>query len=649
MKRLFAILTTLVLLLNATPVLADPGAADVVMEGETYHLTLTDVGIVDGKLTVVMEGFGSNLRIGANGPMIAGLPEAHYGDEAVSCTDLNMIAGGSFTFTFERDDLPDEIWITSYDDGVDPVLIWQAGDIEAPGEDPAASIPAELVGEWKGVGTPKDGGTPIDLTITVNAGGSGEYTFDQGSYHESYPFTISNGDSTFSADIPATSMLGSVGGTWALEDGFLKLDITTEFAGGGSYSYTAVCEKAEEEAVSSDAPGASGVSGIQPVVPHIQPIVPHIQPIVPHIQPVVPHIQPVVPHIQPVVPHIPAASEAARESAAEDGNGDTEEANPAPESADETSAEPTEEPSPESAAEKPTALSGAQSELIQAVLDALNDDACRATYDALSAGEVVRKGSKGDAAKGVQQTLAAFGQKIAVDGNVGPRTIAALNAVQAAFGLEQTEALDAEGYAGLLPRLLISTDPDKADALLSDQMESGEYDYMRACALVARGKYFSARQLFERSAYGDWEARAEACVQPWPRNGVLYKNPAVKGSSTELTVKFNTDPDTAMLVKVYTTDGTLARTLFIGGTGKATTSLPAGTYIIKDGTGRNWYGEEEAFGQRPEGYYEIMTFDNGAQEVQLKKNYSSTITVNVQEGDPTGKGVGADREDWEDF
>ena len=53
-------------------------------------------------------------------------------------------------------------------------------------------------------------------------------------------------------------------------------------------------------------------------------------------------------------------------------------------------------------------------------------------------------------------------------------------------------------------------------------------------------------------------------------------------------MKFNTDPDTAMLVKIYTLDGVLARTMFIGGTGKATASLPAGTYIVKDGTGKNW-------------------------------------------------------------
>ena len=116
-----------------------------------------------------------------------------------------------------------------------------------PADEPAAEadFPEELVGKWTGTGTPKNGGTQIGLTILINADGSGEYSFDQGGYHESYPFTVSNDDSTFSVDIPATSMLGSVGGTWALEKGRLLLDITSVFASGGSYSYTAECVKAE--------------------------------------------------------------------------------------------------------------------------------------------------------------------------------------------------------------------------------------------------------------------------------------------------------------------------------------------------------------------------------------------------------------------
>ncbi len=309
--------------------------------------------------------------------------------------------------------------------------------------------------------------------------------------------------------------------------------------------------------------------------------------------------------------------------------------------------EPEEEVSEEEVSEEEEPATGAIGGVdVDEVLDALGEDVYRDTYKALLAGETIAKGSKGDAAKGVQQTLVAFGQDIAVDGSVGPRTIAALNAVQAAFGLEQTESLDASQFAALLPRLLIVTDPDGADGLMYGRLD-GEFDHMRGCALALQGKHYSAKQAFEQSGWGDWEERAAACVQEWPKTGLLYKNPDVPGSNTQLTVQFNTDADTAMLVKIYTSENVLARTLFIGGTGKATVKLPAGVYLIKDGTGHDWYGEAEAFGD--EGSYEIMTFDGGEQLVELKKNYATTITVNVQEDNPDAEGVGSDWESWSDF
>ena len=54
--------------------------------------------------------------------------------------------------------------------------------------------------------------------------------------------------------------------------------------------------------------------------------------------------------------------------------------------------------------------------------------------------------------------MAAFGQAVKADGIVGPRTIAALNAVQDQFGLPRTDSLDAEGFAALLPLLLQPTE-----------------------------------------------------------------------------------------------------------------------------------------------------------------------------------------------
>jgi len=97
---------------------------------------------------------------------------------------------------------------------------------------------------------------------------------------------------------------------------------------------------------------------------------------------------------------------------------------------------------------------------LESALAALGVADYRALYDALSLGEAVGDGSRGDAARGLQQLLVAFGQDVAVDGIVGPRTIAALNAVQAQYELPQTDRLDAEGLATLLPLLLTSGQDD---------------------------------------------------------------------------------------------------------------------------------------------------------------------------------------------
>ena len=97
---------------------------------------------------------------------------------------------------------------------------------------------------------------------------------------------------------------------------------------------------------------------------------------------------------------------------------------------------------------------------VESALATLGVTEYRALYEALSRGEAMGDGSRGDAAKGLQQLLVAFGQKVTVDGIVGPKTLAALNTVQVQCELPQTNKLDAEGLATLLPLLLMSGQDD---------------------------------------------------------------------------------------------------------------------------------------------------------------------------------------------
>ena len=108
-------------------------------------------------------------------------------------------------------------------------------------EESATLIPDGLVGTWKGVGTTEYGDSDIDLVVTVNPDGTGNYEFDQLGYHETCPFILSHDDNTFSVEVPEGSPIESVSGTWRLEDGTLILDITSVLPSGSTYSYTAVC------------------------------------------------------------------------------------------------------------------------------------------------------------------------------------------------------------------------------------------------------------------------------------------------------------------------------------------------------------------------------------------------------------------------
>jgi len=305
-----------------------------------------------------------------------------------------------------------------------------------------------------------------------------------------------------------------------------------------------------------------------------------------------------------------------------------------------------EEELPAEAPEEAAPEADEEDDTLEQVFDALGNGVYRFTYTALQNTPPVALNSKGEIVRSVQQTLIDFGQDIQATGTADAATMNALNAVQSGFGLKVTPQLDAKGYAELMPMLLMLKDEQAADALFEDEL-GDEYLYRKACVFYMKGYYGRAKEAFRYSGYGDWEARVALCAQSWPKTGELYRNDAVSGSATELHVKFNSYDNKAIFIKIYTTDGTLARTMFIGGTGEAVTRLPAGTYVIKDGTGEHWYGEEDSFGE--DGYYEIMTFSGGAQSVQLKSGYVSTITVNVQEHDPNTDSVGSAWESWAGF
>lgn len=287
------------------------------------------------------------------------------------------------------------------------------------------------------------------------------------------------------------------------------------------------------------------------------------------------------------------------------------------------------------------------------VLAALSDPEYESALTALQGGEVITQGMVGENSRILQKMLVEFGCEIDVDSSAGPGTFGALNQVRSAFGLAQADQVDGAVFAEMLLLLLVARDTDgQFESLVNRYYGEGDsaslYRYLQGCAQYVAGNYYRAKEAFEESQYKDYQARAEACVQPWPGNGELWHNSSVYGSDMHLTFQVNSyDESEGMCFEVYTEDGTKAAVLFLTGSGSVTTMLPGGNYRIKDATGTTWYGLNDAFGRY--GSYEYMSFYEFEDEylTALDSGYEWTITVNVTEGNPDAAGVGSVNTDWD--
>ncbi len=177
--------------------------------------------------------------------------------------------------------------------------------------------------------------------------------------------------------------------------------------------------------------------------------------------------------------------------------------------------------------------------------------------------------------------------------------------------------------------------------------EKGDEAYRTGLKYMEEKKFFSASLAFLNSSDSRAKEQLEKCRQPWPRNGEIWHLSSVTNKSMELTIQVNQSDSTAYVAKIYK-NGQPVSILFIGGSGKATVSLPGGTYVIKNGSGSDWFGEKELFGRH--GAYNTMTFDDkGTQEVTLQSGYAYTISVNVAERAPGADQVGSEKVNWADL
>ncbi len=288
----------------------------------------------------------------------------------------------------------------------------------------------------------------------------------------------------------------------------------------------------------------------------------------------------------------------------------------------------TAETTPETVETTPTtAVVQVNAQSVETALSALGDEDCSAAWEALSGGETIARGTKSDAARGLQLVLKALGYNLYIDGNAGKNTFAALNEQRVALGEAETDTVDAACFARLVLWLYVQDNRDSAETILSDAgLEDGEAEYWLGCLDLADGRGYAAAQHFTACNWSNSAERAEACAQAWPESGEIYRAEELTDRDVQLVLAVKDQPaGEATLVKIYSADECVS-IVFIGEDGEASVRLPAGEYSMHVGTGEKWYGESDAFGE--DGSYEEMLFGEDSTSVTLETHMKYTLTLN---------------------
>ena len=177
-----------------------------------------------------------------------------------------------------------------------------------------------------------------------------------------------------------------------------------------------------------------------------------------------------------------------------------------------------------------------------------------------------------------------------------------------------------------------------------EPVSESEEKYQEACALADAGLYYSAARTFNESGFGDWDQKAEECVQH-PSSLEVWEASWQSDDSVYLNVKVNQREDALTQLNFYSR-GEWVAALLLKGSGEYRLSPQAGECRILAATGETWYGFREGFGRN--GSYQMLTFEDGSETTDLNywSEYSLSLHVSAsEEGDP----VGGKKSSWENF
>ena len=282
-----------------------------------------------------------------------------------------------------------------------------------------------------------------------------------------------------------------------------------------------------------------------------------------------------------------------------------------------------------------------EEDAIRDILEQFDNPTYFVAYEAFLKGEVMEKGTSGSPARAVQQILNAFGEKMNVDSKASSSTIKALNKIQTDFGLDVTDRVDLQVYSELLCVLLIyENGEDAMDSVLAAGMSKQQYLYCLARKLVCDEYYYQAKLTYEMSGWKDCQLRAFSCAVSWPKHGRVWRDSELVSEKVLFKIKVtNSDDDVARCFKIYNLSQQLVAVLFIGGNGSAQTGLLPGTYTIKMGTGSDWYGAMDTFGE--EGSYCVLDYTS----FDIGYIYTWDLDMDVF----AYLGLGSDEIEWSEF
>lgn len=157
-------------------------------------------------------------------------------------------------------------------------------------------------------------------------------------------------------------------------------------------------------------------------------------------------------------------------------------------------------------------------------------------------------------------------------------------------------------------------------------------NYAEAEKAFNKKNYYTAYVGFmQLGSFSDSADRAAACIQKKPRSGKTYYSPMSGAVSCPVTFKAPND-GYYTYIKIYKS-GSLIFTLFIAPGKKVTEWLPAGTFEIRMGIGKTWFGQNEAFGDE-DSYYD------SSKGFKLKKGYRYTLSLRAKKGNVDSTGIG---------